>query len=132
MTLLLGVLIALSALGMDMFLPAVPVLAGALGAEPGAAQHSVTGYLLGLAVGQLAWGPISDRFGRKPVLLAGLGLFLASSVCGALPFGLGALVSAALAAAFDGTVRPMAYAIALFGACSFVAERTLFRKVVHG
>jgi len=83
-TLLLGVLVALTALGMDMFLPAVPVLAGALGAEPGAAQHSVTGYLLGLAIGQLAWGPVSDRFGRKPVLLAGLGLFLVSSVCGAL------------------------------------------------
>ena len=55
----------------------------------------------------------------------------ASSLLGALPFGLGALVSAALAAAFDGTARPMAYAIAFFGACSFVAERSLFRKVVH-
>jgi MFS transporter, DHA1 family, multidrug resistance protein len=55
----------------------------------------------------------------------------ASSLLGALPFGLGALVSAVLAAAFDGTVRPMAYAIALFGACAFLAERALFRKVVH-
>ena len=55
----------------------------------------------------------------------------ASSLLGALPFGLGALVSAALAAAFDGTARPMAYAIAFFGVCSFAAERTLFRKVVH-
>ena len=71
-TALLGVLVALTALGMDMFLPAVPVIARALGAEPGYAQHTVTGYLLGLAVGQLAWGPISDRYGRKPVLLAGL------------------------------------------------------------
>jgi len=68
---------------MDMFLPAVPVIAHALGAAPGTAQHTVTGYLLGLAIGQLAWGPVSDRFGRKPVLLAGLGLFLASSACGA-------------------------------------------------
>src|SRR5512143_2158559 len=70
-TLLLGVLVALTALGMDMFLPSVPVLAAALAAEPGAAQNAVTGYLLGLALGQLAWGPISDRFGREPVLLAG-------------------------------------------------------------
>ena len=68
---------------MDMFLPAVPVIARALGAEPGAAQHTVTAYLLGLAVGQLAWGPVSDRHGRKPVLLAGLGLFLVSSACAA-------------------------------------------------
>ena len=83
-TLLLGVLVALTALGMDMFLPAVPVLALAFGAPPGAAQNAVTGYLLGLAVGQLAWGPISDRFGRKPVLLTGLSLFLLSSAGGAL------------------------------------------------
>ena len=67
---------------MDMFLPSVPVIAQAFGAEPGAAQLSITTYLLGLAVGQLAWGPLSDRFGRKPVLLAGLGLFLFSSACG--------------------------------------------------
>ncbi len=68
---------------MDMFLPSVPVIAQTFGAEPGAAQQAVTTYLLGLAVGQLAWGPVSDRFGRRPVLLAGLGLFLLSSVFGA-------------------------------------------------
>jgi DHA1 family bicyclomycin/chloramphenicol resistance-like MFS transporter len=91
-TLLLGVLIALTALGMDMFLPSVPVIAHAFGAEPGAAQLAVTTYLLGLAIGQLAWGPVSDRFGRKPVLLAGLGLFLISSACGAAAESVQALV----------------------------------------
>ena len=68
---------------MDMFLPSVPVIAQSFGAAPGAAQLSVTTYLLGLAIGQLSWGPVSDRFGRKPVLLAGLVLFLVSSMCGA-------------------------------------------------
>jgi len=68
---------------MDMFLPSVPVIAQAFGAEPGAAQLCVTTYLLGLAVGQLTWGPVSDRYGRKPVLLGGLVLFLVSSACGA-------------------------------------------------
>jgi DHA1 family bicyclomycin/chloramphenicol resistance-like MFS transporter len=82
-TLLLGVLIALTALGMDMFLPSVPVIARELGTVPGSAQLTVTTYLLGLAVGQLAWGPVSDRFGRKPVLLVGLALFLVSTACGA-------------------------------------------------
>jgi len=68
---------------MDMFLPSVPVIAQSFGTEPGAAQLSVTTYLLGLALGQLSWGPVSDRFGRKPALLAGIGLFFVSSACGA-------------------------------------------------
>jgi DHA1 family bicyclomycin/chloramphenicol resistance-like MFS transporter len=56
----------------------------------------------------------------------------ASSLLGAIPFGLGALVSALLAAAFDGSVRPMALAIALFGALALVSDRFLFRRVLHG
>ena len=75
-----------------MFLPSVPVIADAFRVPPGAAQLAVTTYLLGLAVGQLLWGPVSDRFGRKPALLAGLGLFLASSVCGAAAQSVQALV----------------------------------------
>lgn len=80
LTMLLGVLIGLTALGMDMFLPSVPAIAHAFGAEAGSAQLAVTTYLLGLSAGQFAWGPLADRFGRKPVLLAGIILFLASSV----------------------------------------------------
>jgi DHA1 family bicyclomycin/chloramphenicol resistance-like MFS transporter len=80
LTLLLGLLTGLAAFGMDMFLPALPDLARALDAAPGAAQLTVTTYLLGLAFGQFAWGPLSDRFGRKPVLLCGLALFLAASL----------------------------------------------------
>lgn len=82
-TLLLGILVALTALGMDLFLPSVPVIALAFGAEPATAQLTITTYLAGLAIGQLAWGPVSDRYGRKPVLIAGLALFFASSAGGA-------------------------------------------------
>ena len=77
---------------MDMFLPSVPVIARDFGTEPGTAQLAVTTYLLGLAAGQLAWGPISDRYGRKPVLLAGLGLFFISSACGAAAQSVQALI----------------------------------------
>ena len=68
---------------MDMFLPAVPAVAHGFGAEPSAAQMSVTTYLLGVALGQFAWGPLSDRFGRKPVLVTGLALSLCASLAGA-------------------------------------------------
>jgi DHA1 family bicyclomycin/chloramphenicol resistance-like MFS transporter len=81
-TVLLGVLIALPALGTDLYVPALPVLAQALGADADAGQLTLTTYFVGLAAGQLLWGPLSDRFGRKPVLLTGLLIMLASSLIG--------------------------------------------------
>jgi DHA1 family bicyclomycin/chloramphenicol resistance-like MFS transporter len=75
-----------------MFLPSVPVIARAFHSEPGAAQLAVTSYLLGLAAGQLCWGPLSDRYGRKPALLAGMALFLISSACASAAPSLQALV----------------------------------------
>jgi len=56
---------------------------------------------------------------------------VASSLLGALPFGLGAVVSTGLAGAFDGTTRPMALTIGAFGAAAFLAERLYFRNIVH-
>jgi len=79
LTALLGVLAGMTALGMDMFLPSVPAIAQAFGAQSASGQLTVTTYLVGLACGQLAWGPLADRYGRKPVLLAALALFFASS-----------------------------------------------------
>ena len=93
---LLGVLMALPALGTDLFLPALPVLAQALAADVAAAQLTLTTYFLGLAMGQLLWGPLSDRFGRKPVLLAGLFLLLASSLAAAAVDSVGAVTVARL------------------------------------
>jgi len=79
---LLGVLIALTPLGTDIYLPALPAVAAAFGAPVASTQLTLTTFFLGLAIGQLAWGPLSDRYGRKPVLLAGLGLALAASLAG--------------------------------------------------
>lgn len=93
---LLGVLIALPALGTDLFVPALPVLAQALAAEVGAAQLTITTFFIGLAAGQLLWGPLSDRVGRKPVLLAALLLMLVSSVAAVLMASLSAVAAARL------------------------------------
>jgi DHA1 family bicyclomycin/chloramphenicol resistance-like MFS transporter len=96
-TVLLGVLIALPALGTDLYVPALPVLAQALGADADAGQLTLTTYFIGLAAGQLLWGPLSDRFGRKPVLLTGLAIMLGSSVLGALLDSIAALAAVRLA-----------------------------------
>jgi len=96
LTLLLGVLIALSALGTDLYVPALPDVAASFASPVSAVQLTLTTFFLGLAIGQLIWGPLSDRYGRRPVLLAALGLMLA--VTAAAPFmpSIGALVAARL------------------------------------
>ena len=106
-TVLLGVLFALTALGTDAWLPALPVAAQDLGAPVAGMQLTVTTYFLGLAAGQLVWGPVSDRYGRKPVLLAGLALALiASAVCAAADSA-AALVLARLAQGFGMSAGPV-------------------------
>jgi MFS transporter, DHA1 family, multidrug resistance protein len=96
LTLLLGVLIGLPALGTDLFVPALPVLARSLDAEIATAQLTLTTYFFGLAMGQLLWGPLSDRFGRKPVLLSALGVMLVSTVAAATMASVAAVVAARL------------------------------------
>jgi MFS transporter, DHA1 family, multidrug resistance protein len=93
---LLGVLIALPALGTDLFVPSLPVLAQALAVEVGAAQLALTTYLAGLAAGMLLWGPLSDRYGRKPVLFAGLSVMFGASVVAAHVDSVGAVALARL------------------------------------
>jgi len=92
-TILLGVLLAFTPLGTDTFAVAMPTIAGVLGAEPGAVQLGVTTFFLGIAGGQLAWGPISDRFGRRPALLAGCALFLVASLSCAAAGSVGEIVA---------------------------------------
>jgi DHA1 family bicyclomycin/chloramphenicol resistance-like MFS transporter len=90
-TVLLGVLVALPALGTDFYVPALPDIAAEFDVPAAAAQFTLTTYFIGLAAGQLLWGPLSDRFGRRPVLLAGLGAMLATSVAGSLVGSVAAL-----------------------------------------
>jgi DHA1 family bicyclomycin/chloramphenicol resistance-like MFS transporter len=69
-------------LSTDMYLPSLPAIARNFASDAGDVQLTLSVFLLGFAVGQIAYGPLSDHYGRKPVLLAGLGLFIAASfVC---------------------------------------------------
>ena len=84
LTALIAALTALPALSIDMSLPALPDLAGAFGVGAGEAQLSIGLFLAGFAVAQLACGPLSDRFGRRPIIF--LGAF--GMAMGTLLFGL--------------------------------------------
>ncbi len=80
--LLLGALVAFGPLAIDLYLPALPAIAEGLSASPRAVQFSVTVFLAGFSLGMLFYGPISDRFGRRRVMLGGIALFaLASLAC---------------------------------------------------
>jgi MFS transporter, DHA1 family, multidrug resistance protein len=84
--LLLGSLSAFGPLSNDMYLPALPQLANDLGVGASAAQLTLTTCLAGLAVGQLVSGPMSDRFGRRRPLLAGVVVYaVASAACAVAP-----------------------------------------------
>jgi DHA1 family bicyclomycin/chloramphenicol resistance-like MFS transporter len=84
--LLLGAVTALPALSIDAYLPALPSLARDLGATPASAQLTLTAVLLGIALGQLVGGPLSDRLGRRTPLLAGLATFVvAAGLCAVAP-----------------------------------------------
>lgn len=69
---MLGMLAATGPLSIDMYLPSLPSIQTDLGASAAHAQLSLSAFLIGYALGQLLYGPISDRFGRKPVLLTGM------------------------------------------------------------
>lgn len=83
LTILLGILVALSALGTDLYVPALPDTAASFAAPVSATQLTLTTYFLGMALGQLLWGPLSDRYGRRPVLLGALAIMLV--ITGAAP-----------------------------------------------
>ncbi|MGE0113898.1 MAG: multidrug effflux MFS transporter [Steroidobacteraceae bacterium] len=78
---LVASLMACQALAVDAMLPALPTIAQALGlSDENSAQWIVTAYMAGLGCGQLFWGMISDRFGRRPVLLTGLALYVVAAL----------------------------------------------------
>lgn len=82
--LLLSLLLGLQPLTTDMYLPALPALTQGFGASLSQAQLTLTALLLAFGVSQLLWGPLSDRFGRRPVLLWGLSAYVLASLASAL------------------------------------------------
>jgi MFS transporter, DHA1 family, multidrug resistance protein len=102
LTLLLSLLTALGPLSMDTYLPALPAISEALHAPIAQVQFTISSYLIGFAIGQMFYGPISDRYGRRPVILAALALNCVAAVFCALTTSIGALIAARFIQALGG------------------------------
>jgi DHA1 family bicyclomycin/chloramphenicol resistance-like MFS transporter len=89
-------------LAMHIFVPALPYAAESLHASATAMQLTVSLYIAGLAVGQLVYGPLSDRYGRRPTLMVGLVLYTAAGLGAALAPSAGSLIAARLFQALGG------------------------------
>jgi DHA1 family bicyclomycin/chloramphenicol resistance-like MFS transporter len=89
---LMGALTAIAPLSIDMYLPSFPSIAAELSAL-GRVELTLAAFFIGVALGQLFYGPVSDRFGRKPPLYAGLALFALASTGAALSHSIEALIT---------------------------------------
>lgn len=88
--------IGLMALAIDAMLPAFDEMRDTFGLEPGSTQvgHTLTAFFAGLAVAQLVWGPLTDRYGRRPILYAGIAFYVLGAAASALAPSLGSLIFA--------------------------------------
>lgn len=115
----LSLLMGFAAISTDLYLPAMPLMSHDLGANAGMVEWTISGYLVGFSLGQLLWGPISDRYGRRSSVAIGLVLFVIGSAgC--------ALSGSALAIIGWRVVQAL-------GACASVAlSRAMVRDLYEG
>jgi MFS transporter, DHA1 family, multidrug resistance protein len=76
----LALLMGIQPVTTDLYLPALPAITEGFGATMAQAQYTLSALLLAFGVSQLIWGPLSDRFGRKPILLAGLSMYTLAGI----------------------------------------------------
>jgi DHA1 family bicyclomycin/chloramphenicol resistance-like MFS transporter len=102
LTIYLGTLAALGPLAIDMYLPAFPRIADAFGAQVPDIQRTLASYFIGLAFGQLVYGPMADRLGRKTPLFIGLTLFVLASAGCAMAWSVASLTALRFVQALGG------------------------------
>ncbi|HEX8437594.1 multidrug effflux MFS transporter [Archangium sp.] len=119
LTLVLGALTAFGPLSIDMYLPSLPTIQGELATSATAVQLTLAAFMAGLGLGQLAYGPLSDRFGRRRPLIAGVVLYiLASAAC-------------AFAPSIEWLIA-LRFLQAVGGACGPVIARAIVRDLYKG
>lgn len=98
----LAAIVAMGSMAIHMLVPALPLIATGFAVSPPQAQWTISIYLAGLAGGQLFAGPMADHFGRRPIMLAGLGCYSLAALIGALATAFPMLVAARLIQAIGG------------------------------
>lgn len=104
---LLALMTSLGPLSTDLYLPALPLIGVEFAAAPAAVQWTLSGFLLGFAPAMLVYGPLADRFGRRPVMLGGTALFVLASLLCTLAPSLNLLVAARVLQAFGACSGPV-------------------------
>lgn len=89
---ILSALMGFASISTDLYLPAMPTMQAALHADAGAVELTISGYLVGFSLGQLLWGPIGDRFGRRLPVAIGLVLFVIGSAGCALSANVASMI----------------------------------------
>lgn len=115
----LSLLMGFASISTDLYLPAMPAMGQSLSVNESLIALTISGYLVGFSLGQLIWGPISDRLGRRPIVAVGLILFIIGSA--------GCAISENL------TVIIIWRVVQAFGACASVAlSRAMVRDIYEG
>lgn len=128
--LILGALSAFGPLAIDFYLPAFPAMAAAFGTDEKHVQLTLASYFLGLSIGQLAYGPVADRFGRRIPLLVGVGLFtVASLVCAFAP-SLDWLIGARFVQALGGCAGMVISRAVVSDKCDAVGSAKVFSQLM--
>ena len=107
LVLLLGALTAFAPMSIDMYLSSLPSIGRTLQAGPEQTQATLAAFFAGMAIGQVIYGPASDRFGRRLPLLIGVGVFVAASVVCALAANIQMLIAARFVQALGGCAGPV-------------------------
>ena len=128
--LILGALSAFGPLAIDFYLPGFPAMAQAFATDEKHIQLTLAVYFLGLSIGQLVYGPIADRFGRRVPLLVGVGLFTAASFACAFAPSLDWLIGARFVQALGGCAGMVLSRAIVSDKCDAVGSAKVFSQLM--
>ncbi|MDU9405253.1 multidrug effflux MFS transporter [Pseudomonas sp. zfem004] len=128
--LILGALSAFGPLAIDFYLPAFPAMAHGFATDEKHVQTTLAAYFLGLSLGQLAYGPVADRFGRRIPLLFGVGLFTVASLACAYAPTLDSLIVARFVQALGGCAGMVLSRAIVSDKCDAVASAKVFSQLM--